>query len=99
MREQKSMEVGNRLKAERVQEALRAMPEWKQVEAGKAIVRVRELPGTAAAEYGAFVLSLAAALHQPVQLVLTGKQVVITLRGTPETGINNSTLRLAGHLG
>jgi hypothetical protein len=97
MREQ--VEVGNRLKAERVQEALRAMPEWKQMENGKVIVRVRELPGTAAAEYGAFVLSLAAALHQPVQLELTGKQVVITLRGAPETGINKTTLRLASHLG
>lgn len=78
----------DRLKAERVQLALRRMPGWALIADGYAIDRVRDLASAhSAAEYGTFVLREAARARQKVRIGLNGARVVITVLG-PRRGQN-----------
>lgn len=78
---------GSRLKAERVEERLKRMPDWKLASGGRAITRLRELPSPAAAvAYVAYVASLADAQRQAVTLNLDSVQVSVTLSGPAKRG-------------
>lgn len=78
---------GSRLKAERVEERLKRMPDWKVASGGRAITRVRELPSpTAAVAYVTYVASLADAQRQAVTLNLDSVQVSVTLSGPAKRG-------------
>jgi hypothetical protein len=80
-------DVAARLKAERVQEMLRAMPEWQVTLEGKAINRVKAFPTPAvAALYGGYVIGLAGALDLPVTVSVAGGQVLVTLNEHRECG-------------
>ena len=76
-----------RLKAERVQEMLRAMPQWKQIMDGKGINRVRSFPSPEVAMlYGTFVTALAKAHELPVSLSLCGGLVAVALHARRNRG-------------
>jgi hypothetical protein len=73
-------DVAARLKAERVQEMLQAMPQWRRTLGGKAINRVKAFPTPAvAALYGGYVIGLAGSLGLPVTVSVAGGQVLVTL--------------------
>ena len=75
------------LKSERVQEALRAMPEWDLTMEGQAISRVKELPTPEVASlYTAYVTGFSGSLGLPVAVSVSGGLVLVTLYGS--TGIN-----------
>lgn len=68
------------LKSERVQEELQAMPTWRQLPTGKAIVRDFRLSSQrAAATYAAFVSAYAGDLGQPVHLYMNGRTLNVKL--------------------
>jgi hypothetical protein len=68
------------LKPERVQEWLKARPDWRLTLRGKGLTRARELSTvSAAAFYGALITHLAAAVELPVKVVLCGCRVEVTL--------------------
>jgi len=68
------------LKAERVQEALRAMPEWELTLEGQAITRVKELPTPEVATlYTAYVTGFAGSLGLPVAVSVSDGLVLVTL--------------------
>ena len=72
--------VEARLKAERVQEMLRAMPDWQLTLGGKGINRVREFPSAEVATlYSSFVTGFAKAHALPVGLHISGGQLRLTL--------------------
>lgn len=76
-----------RLKAERVQEMLRAMPQWQQILEGKGINRVRSFPSPEVAMlYGTFVTGFAKAHELPVNLSLCGGKVAIALHARRNRG-------------
>ena len=69
-----------RLKSERVQELLKAMPGWRLQAGGKAVNRVKGFPTSEVArKYSSFVASFAGAMELPVILNVAGGQVVVTL--------------------
>lgn len=71
-----------RLKAERVQELLKAMPGWALVPGGRTITRKREFDSPpAAASFAVFVAGLASEAQRAVRLDLSGSSVVVTLPG------------------
>lgn len=77
-----SQERLEKLKAERVQELLKALPGWKLGHRGKAIDRQREFDTPrAAASWAAFVAGLAVEAGQAVNLHVAGGRVVVTLPG------------------
>jgi len=77
--------IHSRLKAERVQERLRAMPGWSLRVGGYAIDRVRDLPSAfGAADYGTLVLREAARTRQKVRIGISGPRVVITVLASRE---------------
>ena len=93
--------VEQRLKSERVQDELRAMPGWNLGQSGTALHRRREffLPADAAM-YAACAAHLAASLQQRVQLQFSGKRVVLTVFGPKDVGgISWSTLDYIRQLG
>lgn len=68
------------LKSERVQEELKAMPAWRELPTGKAIVRDFRLSSQrAAATYAAFVSAYAGDLGQPVHLHMNGRTLSVKL--------------------
>jgi hypothetical protein len=70
------------LKSERVQEALRAMPEWDLTMEGQAISRVKELPTPEVASlYTAYVTGFSGSLGMPVAVSVSGGLVLVTLYG------------------
>ena len=85
-----------RLKAERVQEMLRAMPEWQLVLEGRVINRVRAFPSAdVAMSYCAFVAGFAKAHKLPVRLSLSGKRVMVALHAPAVRGrLGNITERV-----
>lgn len=96
--------VQQRLKSERVQEELKAMPGWGLAGEGKAIDRVREFPDHRIAHaFAGYVADAAAAAGQPVWITQSGRQLVITLRGKARNGgygdLTESTLAFARRLG
>jgi pterin-4a-carbinolamine dehydratase len=76
-----------RLKSERVQELLKALPGWRLQPGGKAINRVKGFPTPEVArQYSGFVASYAGAMGLPVILNVAGGQVVITLHAPRSRG-------------
>jgi hypothetical protein len=68
------------LKPERVQEWLRARPDWQLGGKGRTIHRARMFPTReVATQYSAFVTGLAAALALPVKVDVCGGEVTLSL--------------------
>jgi pterin-4a-carbinolamine dehydratase len=81
-----SPEEVERLKAERVQEKLAALPAWRLTSDGNSVRRTWEFRDAyAAATYVGFVHALAGASGQWADITLSGRQVVVTLRGRTQT--------------
>jgi pterin-4a-carbinolamine dehydratase len=98
------MKVVMRLKPERVQELLRALPGWRLRQDGGGIENVRSFNSPKAARaFVGHVCKLAEIRRQPVNVRLAGKQVSITLQGHPAKGcvggINGAVFNLAGKIG
>lgn len=98
-------EAQERLKSERVQEALKALPGWQMAEGGKAIHRVRMLPGNASAlAFAAFVTTCARDLRVSFAVSIHhSRQVLLTLYGPRSHGrpgiVTDAALALAKVLG
>ncbi|HEV8579455.1 MAG TPA: 4a-hydroxytetrahydrobiopterin dehydratase [Thermoanaerobaculia bacterium] len=100
----KSQSVKQRLKAERVQEMLLAMPAWRLLPGGKAIDRAFQFPASnVAAAWATFVAAFAAELGHPVTLDIAQEQVVLTLAAPKVRGrqgeLTESILEFAQRLG
>jgi pterin-4a-carbinolamine dehydratase len=93
--------VLEKLKAERVQEKLRSMPEWKLLPSGKALSRVRDFADShTAGLYAGFVNEFAERQRQPLAVKLTGLRVSITLLPRPRrSGVTERMLHFAVALG
>ncbi len=75
------------LKAERVEEKLRAAPAWRIYSAGQMLQKSKQFPGKIEAMlYSSFVSSLASSLNVPVEVRLLGLWVVVTMRGFGRKG-------------
>jgi hypothetical protein len=97
-------EVRMRLKSERVQIALAAIPDWTQDPDGNSLQRVRQFAqATVAKAYVGYVLEVATAFKLPVSLQWADRQLVITLRGfsqkSRQNGITLALVNLATALG
>ena len=102
--EKKDPVVDLRLKAERVQELLKAIPEWRLTGGGTAIGRTYRFAGPrSATAYAVYVRELAAGETQPVAVSLSGSQVRINLTGRPQLGraryLTEAEFRFAARLG
>ena len=76
-----------KLKPERVQELLKALPKWRLMPGGNAIGSLRQLRSSPmAASYAAYVAGFAGYKRLPVTLECSGKQVMITVRGRDHNG-------------
>ena len=94
-------ETEQKLKAERVQEELKAMTGWRLLPNGRSLYRSRQffLPGEAA-RYAAFAGELAAGQHQRVNLYLAGTRVTVVVFGPKGAGgITPTVLGFARQLG
>ena len=92
------------LKSERVEEALKAMPDWEVTLEGQAITRVKELPTPeVAALYTAYLTGFAGSFGQPVAMSVSGGLVLVTLyaprRGDCMGGLTESVLDFARQIG
>jgi hypothetical protein len=92
------------LKSERVEEALRAMPEWELTLDGQAITRPKELPTPEVASlYAAYVTGFAGYFGLPVAVSVSNGRVLVTLygprRGECMGGLTESVLDLARQIG
>jgi len=68
------------LKSERVEEWLRALPEWEVTLEGQAITRTKELPTSEVASlYTAYLTGFAGHLGLPVAMSVSGGLVLVTL--------------------
>jgi pterin-4a-carbinolamine dehydratase len=102
--EMSAEEVRTQIKAEQVQTALRAVPDWKPLPDGESLQRVRQFPQAATAKaYAGYVLEVASAFRQPVSVQWADRQLVITLRGfsakSRQNGITIAMANLATALG
>jgi pterin-4a-carbinolamine dehydratase len=90
---------GGKLKPERVQEELKAMPGWRLTAGGNALGRTRKFsqPG-AAAQFAADVADLAAGQKQPAILGVTAHQVTLTLQRPSRNGIDMALINFARQL-
>ena len=81
------MPVRMELKPERVQLLLLGLPNWKLREDGRAIETDREFTTEqAASSFAALACRLARVQRQPLGVMLSGKQVLLTLTGHPVRG-------------
>lgn len=92
------------LKSERVEEALRSMPDWEVTLEGQSITRVKELPTPEIATlFTAYVTGFAGTLGQPVAVSVSGGLVLVTLyaRGSGNCmgGLTESVLDFARQIG
>ncbi len=92
------------LKSERVEEALRAMPDWELTLEGQAVTRVKELPTPDVASlYTAYVTGFAGTLGLPVAVSVSDGMVLVTLyaprRGNTLGGLTESVLDFARQIG
>ena len=92
------------LKSERVEEALRAMPDWEVTLEGQSITRVKELPTPEVASlFTAYVTGFAGTLGQPVAVSVSGGLVLVTLfakaSGNCMGGLTQSVLDFARQIG
>ncbi len=79
--------VRQRLKSERVQDALKAMPAWRQSPQGQAIDRAFEFPSSqVAAAFAGYVSAFAAHLGHTINLSIARTTVVLTLTGPRSKG-------------
>jgi hypothetical protein len=97
-------EVTARLKAERVQDKLKAMPSWTPVLEGRAIQRVHAFPQSqVAAWYAGYLSHYAAAMKVSATVSLSGRQVSVTLHGpmtrSNKGALSEEVLDFAVHLG
>lgn len=91
---------GEKLKAERVQEKVLAMPGWQLVRRGKALYRMREFPdGQVAFAFASFAAALTARAGQRADVTLSGSRVVVTLHKRSRIGESDAVLDLARSLG
>lgn len=93
-----------RLKAERVQEALKRLPGWELAAGGQEIVRTRRFKDAVGARaFVGLVCRLSSGQKQPVRIRLAGEQVVVTLKGHPVRGcaggLGNPVFKLAEMIG
>jgi pterin-4a-carbinolamine dehydratase len=96
--------IKERLKAERIQDALRKLPGWLLLKEKMGIDRVRQFDSVAGAEaYAGFVCRLASARNQPVTVGLSATKVVVTLHGHPvrgcSGGLTDAVFNLAAEIG
>lgn len=97
-------ELEAKLKSERVELRLKAMPQWRRTLEGKAITRMKNLPSPEAATmYGGFVISLAESANLPVNVNVASSRVIVTLypcrtRGRL-TNLTEAVLDLAEQIG
>lgn len=101
---QEGREAEARLKSERVEQRLRAMPQWRRTLEGKAITRVKELPSPEAATmYSSLVISLAGASNLPVSVNVISGRVLVTLHARRNRGrftnLTEAVLDLAEKIG
>jgi hypothetical protein len=92
------------LKSERVEEALRAMPDWEMTLEGQAITRVKELPTSDVASlYTAYVTRFAGSLGYSVAVSVSDGLVLVTLYGPRKGecmgGLTESVLDFARQIG
>jgi pterin-4a-carbinolamine dehydratase len=87
---------GGKLKPERVQKELKALPGWRLTAGGNALVRTRKFsqPG-AAAQFAAYVADLAVGQGQPAILGVTAHQVTLTLQRPSRKGIDMALINFA----
>lgn len=79
--------IVERLKAERVQEALKASSSWRLYNGALTLRKVKKFPNPhAAALYSGFVSSLAASFGTPVGVRVAARQVTVTLQGVEGRG-------------
>jgi hypothetical protein len=101
---QEGGEAEARLKSERVELRLKAMPHWRRTLEGKAITRVKELSSPEAATlYSSFVISLAGASNLPVSVNVLNGRVLVTLHARRNRGrfinLTEAVLDLAEKIG
>jgi pterin-4a-carbinolamine dehydratase len=90
----------NRLKAERVQEELRALPGWQLALDGKGVHRAWEFSeARVASAHAAFVNDLAEAEGRAAEITLSGSRVLVVLQGRSRSGVTAELLRFAKVLG
>jgi pterin-4a-carbinolamine dehydratase len=105
VRARRWLEVEERLKAERVQEKLRAMPGWTAAGRGRRhLERVWELPDNRIAMAFVQLVNELSAHHRMTTVVrLVGAQVSVTLRGKggrgAHSGVTDAMLDFAQMLG
>lgn len=76
-----------KLKAERIQERLAAMPAWSLTHGGTVVSRVYDFPDSkVASSYASFVSDFASAMKVPVSMSLSGGRVILRLQGSPRLG-------------
>lgn len=89
-----------KLKPERVQEALKAMPNWRLVADGNALSRTRRFTqaGTAA-KWAAYIAGLTATERHAVTLGITAGRVTLLLQRPSRSGIDMPLLDFAHQIG
>jgi pterin-4a-carbinolamine dehydratase len=89
-----------RLKSERVQEELKAMPGWKLLPGGSALGRAWDLPDTGVAlAYAAYVTRYAEAWRLRASATVHGGQVLLSLRAKQSRDVTRGVIELAKRLG
>jgi pterin-4a-carbinolamine dehydratase len=89
----------SKLKPERIQEELAAMPGWRLTSKPRGIERLLGFPSPAAAgAYASFVSELADAVGQRCTVSKRGDEVTVLVYGRPRIGITTSTLDFARRL-
>jgi len=96
--------VQERIRRERAQEHIKAMPGWELTTDAKAIHRAKEFPTPEIASlFSTFVTGFAGALNLPVAVHHSGGQVVVTLTAKPDRGrlmvVTDAVLNFARRLG
>ncbi len=84
-----------RLKAERVQDAVRALPGWEAMRGGAAIRRLFRVPNRARAEFLAFAGALAARSASEVAIVPSAEGLECRLTTPAAGGVTQKDLELA----
>ena len=92
------------LKSERVEEALKAMPDWELTLEGQAVTRVKELPTPEVASlYTAYVTGFAGTVGLPVAVSVSEGMVLVTLYaprcGDSMGGLTEPVLDFARQIG
>jgi pterin-4a-carbinolamine dehydratase len=97
--------AAGKLKSERVEEMLKAMPGWSLSPEGAAIQCTRKFPtARVAGLFAGYVADFASSRRQGAHVMLSGRQVVVALPGAPLRngrfgGITEAVFALAQQLG